>query len=297
MQNNLDQYARIFQEDAAAVVMPEKLPQVLQHGTFNNPQWANSMQWVKGEPAGSFYKGDYSATLAELESGALIEPPKSVNKLADQLTATLTIANIDRRRRRIAGDEGDINIPRWIDDRDDRLFTRRRRLPQPAPIVNIFASIAFSCRQKIQRYQEAAAALCAVSQAMEQAGFASNIYTVSTASHALKEKAVMLYSIKQAGTPLNIAQVWTYARPEVSRRINHCMICAYCDFFNLPHMSTLGIPFNIDNHFARKITGDSVNVIIPTNAIEETANDPAALAYVLQRLIDGAFTTTNDEQE
>lgn len=295
MKNNLDQFARIIPEEHTAIITPEAFPAILDDFT-NKEEWANIRNWIKAEPAGRFYKGEYAEVLRDLKAGTLINPPKAVNDIADKLSTVLNIANTARRRRRIDGDEGEINIRRYLDDRESRLFTRRRRMPQPAPVVNICASIAFNCRQKPARYQEAAAALCAVSMAMEEAGFSSNIYTLSTI-HDPKNgsEAGAFYQIKQAGTALNVSQVWTYSRPEVSRRINHCLMCAYGDFFGMRHMFNLGIPFNVTTAAARRITGDNVNIIIPTNIIEDTADDPAALASALQRLIDEATTTTPQE--
>lgn len=292
MKNNLDQFARLVQADNTAIITPEAIPAILENGTFSSSDWQKTRQGELDRPAGDFFKGDFPAVRADLQAGTLITPPPEVDEIAASLAATLTAtANTARRRRRFDGDEGEINVARYIDDRDERLFRRRRRTLTQAPTVNIIGSFCFSGSQSIKRFFEAAAALCATVQALESAGYSANVYAQQH-THTNNDAGLLL-QIKTAGTPLNISQIWTYTRPEVSRRIYFALLCQIADFNGLRHHPGIGYP-HTPGDFS-KITGDPINIFIDPDMIKSTKDDPAALASSLQRLIDEATTTTPQE--
>ena len=301
MESNLSELAQTIPAAGAAIFAPESIAGAidLDPAKWNDPDWRETAAHLRAEFSPRFFKGDGPTIAQEISAGKLIDPSAEVAEIADLLTAQLCNTGISRRRRRIDGDDGEINITRFLDDRDDRLFTRRRRTPQPAPVVNLFCSFAHNCGQNLKRFAESAAAVCAVTQVLESCGLSVNAYGYYGGRNTRQQtrKIYAVVRIKTAGTPVNISQIWTYTRPEVSRRFYFMLYCKIGDHFNQQNDPNIAYPENLSNTEIVNIAGPGKHIHVTNDVIYSTKGNPAALADYLQRLIDAAFSTTTQEQE
>lgn len=296
---NLELYAEVNHQTQTAIIAPESIPAIITADDYNNPKWLDQRNHERDRADDGFFMGRYADVAADLEAGRLIDPPAEVYEMASAITAAVTTTQgTTRRRRRIDGDDGSLNISRYLDDRDDRLFTRRRRIATPSPIVNLFGSFCFSGRQSIKRFHEAAAALTAASDALTRQGYSVNIYSYMKSRITAYAITKTAYRIKTAGTPANISQIWTYTRPEVSRRIYFmCSLCSIQDYFDAPHTSSLGCPDALTPEEMRDISGDGRNIHITARAILDAKGDPERLASFINAAIDAANTTTTTQED
>lgn len=158
-----------------------------------------------------------------LQQGELKTPPNEVYELIEKNSTIASNIGIARKRQRLNGDYGDLNIKRYIDGAGDRLFSRRKRISTPAPIINLVCPCNASAWCDIDVYDKFAATTVALTAILEKSGYSVNCYNASSLaiSSPRKQKSILsrIFCIKKAGTPINISQIYTFVRPAVSRRL------------------------------------------------------------------------------
>ncbi len=302
---SFNQFAEVVPEVHAVLIKPENLAKICDIAANldakKTPHAYEAATRIKNRQGDSFYKGSFEEVNADLDAGTLFDPPPEVAEIAANLAANISLPDgATRRRRKIDGDEGDLIINRYIDDRDDRLFRRRRRTWTEEKRIAIFGNFGFSGEMPIDRFFEAAAALVALADTFTRSGYACDIYAIDGAK--FKPKTVFnCCQLAAAGTPLNISQVWTYTRPEISRRMYHLTECATCAYFGQPYEEDvnkcgLGWPFNPPAEQLQAAAHCSLVLSITTELITHAAGSVPRLCSALQGAIEN-ITTSTQEQE
>ena len=198
-----------------------KLLPTLRPTTQQQRQWHENALDKLYENSYFFGKTKAEVVIKQVLTGELITPPPEIDEISDMIAAELVNLGTRNRRTRHHAEDGEINISRWIDDRD-RCFTRRRRAPKPFPVVNVVANFWFYADMPIKAFQSQATILTAACKTLEAKGFSTNVLAIKASSEIYHHRARhFLIPLKAAGTPLNAAQIWTYTRSEISRRIYH----------------------------------------------------------------------------
>lgn len=195
--------------------------------------WCESNLW---EENSSFY-GDYSTDQykEDLLKGVLVETPQKVRELIDEFSCSAQNVGFQKRRHRRNGDYGELNVKRYIDGAGDRLFTYRKRERRPAPIINLCLPIGAPSWCTIYTFEQFAIVATALAQILEAGGYSVNLYFLSMSrvnrnnNVSSRFPLIIKIPLKKAGTPTNFSQVWSFIRPEISRRTKICLIFKLLD--------------------------------------------------------------------
>ena len=287
--------------DAVALIRPEQVAEFilalpkLTPDTEPRNSWKRNMEYrfMDNDNAEFYGQTPPEAVVRQILTGELTTPPREVDTVSDMIAADLANLGTRNRRTRHHAEDGEINISRWIDDRD-RCFTRRRRTPKPFPIVNVIANFCFNCHTPLKAFQNQATILTATCKTLESIGFSTNVFAAQiTRTSRVNHKRHILIPLKSAGTPLNAAQVWTYTRREVSRRIYHNLTAALCYAMNDKFDYSLGhCDWMRPTLYADLLPGTS---LIFEAGYETVHATPETMAQLIKQQIDDAKIIAQDE--
>ena len=295
--DNLQDIAAIIPEIHAAIFRPEDMAAACEAARhLDNEDARETARQILTRRPGTFYKGESAAIMEDLTAGKLIDPPHEIYDLSDQISADIDMQSATPRRTPRDGDEGEPIISRFIDDRDDRLFRRRRRPTVPFRTATILANFAFVHNISISKFGFSAAAVCATADAFNRAGYTCNIYAIDGASlgGGDSRKAINAIRIATAGTPANLSQIWTYTRPEVSRRIYHAISCLTLSHWGIFNPG-LGFTYDPPSATLRRICGGGPIVSIEAELIQGCHNADDIARVVRNAIAEATNTTTPQE--